>query len=294
MKKIFILLITILFFTTSCNKELVENPKNRITTDNFFSNDTEAILGVNGVYSWLATAGAFKSSLWRSLDEGTDVIRTRTLGTDPVVTYTLTGFSPGYTEAIWTTMYRGINDANLVIDKVNKSAGVTQPIKTRVLAEAKFLRALYYYYLTGLFGDAVYYDESNYSITATQNLARIPADDIRNKMITSLLQAEPDLPAKFTGADIGRATKGAVQTLLTKYYLWQKKWDLAQKKAQEIIDSKVYTLSANYADVFAENNEFGPEMIFEVDFEPILNGQDHQAWYEPNKQVGVAPFSGRS
>lgn len=293
MKKILLILITIAMISVSCSKQLDEQPKSKIGTDQFYSTDAEAIQGSTGVYSWLGTAGGFGTSLWRGLDEGTDVSRIRAL-VDVVPSYTLTAFNTGYTSAIWTTMYQGIYNANLVIDKVSKSTGITANTKNRVLGEVKFLRSLYYYYLTGLFGDVVYYDETGYSIDATKNLGRTSASDIRNKLIVSLKEAEAVLPAKYTGIDIGRATKGAAQTLLTKLYLWQKQWALAQAEAQAIVDSKTYTLQANYADIFSQTNEFGPEIIFEVDFEPVLNGNSHHTWYEPNKIVGIAPFSGRS
>ncbi|HSC37413.1 MAG TPA: RagB/SusD family nutrient uptake outer membrane protein, partial [Chitinophagaceae bacterium] len=143
--------------------------------------------------------------------------------------------------------------------------------------------------------DAAYYDETNYSLSETTGLGRIAASDIRKKLIVSLLDAEAKLPAKYSSAnDLGRATKGAAQTLLVKLYLWEKQWDLAQKEAQAIVDGKVYTLMTNYADIFLEANEFNTEMIFEVDFESVLNGNDHHTWYEPQKQVGIAPFNGRS
>src|SRR5688572_11956664 len=116
MQKIFYLLFFSLLFT-SCDKQLQENPRNRITTENFYTNDTEAILGVNGVYSWLVTSGGFKNSLWRALDEGTDVIRGRNRASDPEQNYTLSSFNPGYTLAVWTNLYKGISNANLVIEK---------------------------------------------------------------------------------------------------------------------------------------------------------------------------------
>ena len=114
MKKIFFIIFLASLFT-ACDKQLQENPRNRITTDNFYTSDNEAILGVNGVYSWLGTSGGFKSSLWRALDEGTDVIRVRNRPTDPEPNYTMSSFSPGYTLAIWTNLYKGISNANLVI-----------------------------------------------------------------------------------------------------------------------------------------------------------------------------------
>ena len=288
-----ILLTGALLGAAGCTKQLEEHPVSKITTDQFYSTDAEAIQGSTGVYSWLGTSGAFNQSLWRALDEGTDVTRIRSL-VDVVPSYTLTAFNTGYTSAIWTTMYQGIYNANLFIDKVTKSAGVTAATKTRVLGEVKFLRSLYYYYLTGLFGDVVYYDETNYTIDATKKIGRTPAADIRTKLVESLKDAEAALPAKYTGLDVGRATKGAAQTLLTKIYLWQKQWALAQAEAQAIVDSKTYTLQTNYADIFLETNEFGPEVIFEVDFEPVLNGNNHHTWYQPNKIVGISPFSGRS
>ncbi|MEN0053300.1 MAG: RagB/SusD family nutrient uptake outer membrane protein [Mucilaginibacter sp.] len=293
MKKIFIILTAISILGAGCSKQLEENPKNKISTDKFFSTDAEAIQGSTGVYSWLATAGGFGQSLWRGLDEGTDVSRIRAL-IDVVPSYTLTASNSGYTASIWTTMYQGVYNANLFIDKVSKSNGISAATKTRVLGEAKFLRSLYYYYLTGLFGDVVYYDEKSYTIDATKNLGRTSADQIRANLVQSLKEAEAALPAKYTGADVGRATKGAAQTLLTKIYLWQKQWKLAQDEAQAIVDSKTYTLQPNYADIFTDANEFGPEVIFEVDFEPVLNGNNHHTWYQPNNIVGVSPFSGRS
>jgi hypothetical protein len=294
MQKILFFITLVLLFG-SCDKQLQENPQNRVTMGNFYTNDNEAVLGVNGVYTWLVTSGGFKSSLWRALDEGTDVMRGRKRSGDPEQNYTLSSFSPGYTMAVWTNLYKGISNANLVIDKVNAATGITQSVKNRVSGEAKFLRSLYYYYLTGLFGNVVYYDETNYSLEETQGLPRIAAKDIRLKIVESLKEAEQNLPAKYTGADVGRATKGAAQTLLIKTYLWLEEWDLAQKKAQEIVDAKTYSLQTNYADIFTEANEMiSPEVIFEVDFEPLLNGQDHHSWYQPEKQVGIAPFASRS
>ena len=295
MKKIFCIMMALALAGAGCDKQLVEDPRSIISPGDFYTTDQEAILGVNGVYSWLGNSSLLKASLWRALDEGTDVNRSRNQANDPVVMYSLTQFNTGYTGNIWTTLYKAIYNANLVIDKVANAPGISAATKARVTGEAEFLRSIYYYYLIGLYEDAPYYDETNYSLQATQGLARTAAADIRQKLVVSLLDAESKLPAKYSSAnDRGRATKGAAETLLVKIYLWQKQWDLAQKKAQQIIDENNYKLMTNYSDVFLDANKFGQEIIFEVEFEPVLNGNDHHTWYQPQKQVGVSPFSGRS
>jgi len=295
MKKILCITMAFALAGAACTKQLQEEPRSIISPNNFYTTDQEAILGVNGVYSWLGNASLLKGSLWRALDEGTDVNRSRNQPGDPVVMYSLTSFNPGYTTNIWTTLYKAIYNANLVIAKVSGAPGVSKATKDRVVGETEFLRSLYYYYLTGLYEDVVYYDENNYTLDSTRNLGRTAGSDIRRKLVASLLDAEAKLPVKYSSAnDLGRATKGAAQTLLVKLYLWEKEWDLAQKEAQAIVDGKAYSLMTNYADVFLEANEFNAEMIFEIDFESVLNGNDHHTWYQPQKQVGISPFSGRS
>lgn len=269
---IIVLLSTIILFG-ACQKALIEEPKSFLSPDQFFKSDEDAKQGVNGAYFWLVGAHPqrlFQQELWSYLDEECDNILSKTvrgaLNISPV--------NPGdYTQTMWNGCYRGVYTASQVIDKVAKSG--TSPIKDRSVAEARFLRALYYYYLTGIFRDVPLVTDKNYlAIEETRKLPRTPAADVRKLMIEDLNAAIAVLPLKYSDAgDKGRATKGAAQTLLTKVYLWNKDWKNAATTAKTV---QGYRLLANYADVFKSDNEFNDESIFEIDFKTdLLNSYQH-------------------
>ncbi|HEY9258058.1 RagB/SusD family nutrient uptake outer membrane protein [Chitinophaga sp.] len=288
MKKIFLIAIAFATFT-SCKKSLTEEPKSFLSPDQFFKSDQDAIQGANGVYYWLVGSypnRLFQQELWSVLDENCDVIRTPHPG--PL---NITAGTPGSAPVMYGGLYKGIYAANLVIDKVTKSPSISAATKTRVLGEAKFLRALFYYYLTGLFGDAVLYNENNYAdIDQSKTFPRTAVADIRKQMIADLTEAAAGLPATYQSSDNGRATSGAALALLTKVYLWTKDYTKAEETAMKIKTSGVYILLPNYADVFTADNEFNRESIFEIDFQTdLLNSYQH-AFYSPNNTVGVAPF----
>ncbi|SEW51497.1 RagB/SusD family nutrient uptake outer membrane protein [Chitinophaga arvensicola] len=291
MKKIILIAIAFASFT-SCQQSLTEEPKSFLSPEQFFKSDQDAIQGVNGAYYWLVGSypnRLFQQELWSVLDENCDVIRSPHPG--PL---NLTAGSPGSAPVMYSGLYKGIYAANLVIDKVTKSPGISPETKKRVLGEAKFLRALFYYYLTGLFGDAVLYTESNYAnIDASKTFPRTPVADIRKQMIADLTEAAAGLPATYTIADKGRATSGAALALLTKVYLWTKDFPKAEETALKIKTAGNYILLDDYASVFSASNEFNKESIFEIDFQTdLLNSYQH-AFYSPNNTVGVEPFKSK-
>ena len=291
MKKIYFFILIIALSGISCKKQLTEVPKSFLSPDQFYKTDNDALQGVNGVYLWLVgiyPSRLFQQDLWQQLDENCDAIRVPNSGT-----LNITAQNPGNALVMYSAFYKGIYNASLLIDKVPKSG--SSDIKNRTVGEAKFLRALFYYYLTGLFGDAALITESNYAnADNTKSLPRTPAADVRKQMVKDLTEAIAVLPATYSGtADQGRATKGAAQTLLTKIYLWNKDWKNAADMATAIKNSGTYVLLPNYADVFSATNEFNQESIFEINFQKdLLNSYQH-AFYSPDSRVGVEPFKSK-
>jgi len=282
------LFIAILSFA-ACKKALVEEPKSFLNPEQFFKTDEDAKQGVNGAYFWLVGSHPqrlFQQELWSYLDEECDNILAKAVK-GPL---DISPINAGYAQTMWNGCYRGVYTASQVIDKVPQSG--SSAIKDRSVAEAKFLRALYYYYLTGIFRDAPLVTDKNYlNVDETRKLPRTAAADIRKFMIADLNAAIAVLPATYPAADKGRATKGAAQTLLTKVYLWNKDWKNAAATAKAI---QGYRLLDNYADVFKADNEFNEESIFEIDFKKdLLNSYQH-AFYSPEKTVNVEPFKSKS
>jgi hypothetical protein len=290
-KLLYIIIVSIAVLPfNSCKKELTENNQSQVDPKNFFKTDNDAIQGVNGAYYWLVgeyPQRLFQQELWSYLDEECDATWATYAGNGE---YNLTPSNFGYAQTMWNGCYRGVNTACEVIDRVPQSG--SSPVKEQVVAEARFLKSLYYYYLSGIFRDVPIITENNYNkIEETRSLHRTPAVDVRKMMIEDLNKAIAVLPVKYTNpADKGRATKGAAQTLLTKVYLWNKDWTNALTTAKAITG---YNLLNNYADVFSANNEFNDESIFEINFvKDLLNSYQH-GFYSPDASVGVAPFNSK-
>ena len=166
--------------------------------------------------------------------------------------------------------YVGIARCNLVInslsgisDEVFKTAG----LKERCLGEAYFLRGLYYFDLVKVFGGVPLIEKPITTIEETK-VARSKESETWAFIENDLKKAAGLLPSVKTyrnTANLGRASKGAAGTLLAKVYLYEQKWDLAAKAAEEIMNSGDYDLNPDYLAQFNNQTEQNTvESIFEV------------------------------
>lgn len=115
----------------------------------------------------------------------------------------------------WDILYREIGRTNTVLSRADAITYVDPQKKAARLGEAKFLRALSYFYLVQTWGDVpMPLVESK---SANKNSVRVSSADIYTQIIKDLTEAEADLPV--TATDYGRATKGAAQFLLARVYL---------------------------------------------------------------------------
>lgn len=266
MKKFIPFLLVMLWAHMSCGL-LDQTPESGFTPTNFYKNADDAKAAVSSVYDLLNSENMYNQALWVLLDQATDDAEwgsgrsTANQAKNDLDKYTFTPATSTFL-SVWTTAYRGINRANTVLAHV---PGITMDtaLKTRYLAEVKFMRAFYYFTLVRLFGDVpLQLDET----TSLNNLAvsRAPMQDVYNQIIADFTEAENILPVSFSGADAGRATKGAAKAFLAKVYLTRQDWPNASAKAKEVMDLGVYDLWSNYADAFSLSNENGKEAIFEA------------------------------
>ncbi|WP_313386261.1 RagB/SusD family nutrient uptake outer membrane protein [Chishuiella sp.] len=168
----------------------------------------------------------------------------------------------GSIEAMWTRFYKTIGRASYSIKYTSESTTITDAEKARLTGEAKFLRALSYFYLVRMFGDVVIQDledPSTYSI-------RQPKADVYAYIEADLLDAIEKLPLKseYASKDLGRATKGAAQGLLAKVYLYEQKYQLAYDMATTVVNSGQYDLESDYSVTWHEESENGKESLFEI------------------------------
>ncbi|NDP21073.1 MAG: RagB/SusD family nutrient uptake outer membrane protein [Paludibacter sp.] len=249
MKKIkfsIIVLITVLF--NSCYDFNVA-PYDTIAQGNFWKTEKDAKEGAMAVYAQLKMIGAYGyMPLW---DTYSDIAHGPG---GPVELGTLTA-DYSFLVSNWKDTYEGVHRANNVIKNV-QSMDIPDSVKSSIVGEAYFLRALYYFHLVDLFGGVPIYDEK-WDVAETfnkMNLPRSSAETVWAFIISDLNKAVTALPLAWSADNYGRATKGAAYALRGKAYLYTKDWKNAIADFEEIVYNKSYNynynLFSNYSTLF--------------------------------------------
>jgi hypothetical protein len=164
---------------------------------------------------------------------------------------------------IWSGYYQGVFRANQVLTNV-PDIEMEEELKTRLLGEARFLRAYFYFFLVRTYGDIPLIDRPLNPDEYRQ--PRVPAAQIYDFIEEDLTFAIANLPEKseYSATDLGRATSGAAKAYLAKVHLFQEDYASAFQLAQEVISSAEYELYPNYEAIFRREGEHSSESIFEV------------------------------
>ena len=151
---------------------------------------------------------------------------------------------------VWNWMYGGVNRANYILEFKDK---IDFPNKPNVLGQATFLRAYYYFELVKFFGDVPLAVDQRLLFGDQNTVDRTPVAEVYAQIELDLIYAADNLP--LTQTQTGRVTKGAAQALLGKVYLYQNKFTLAAPVLDDVINSGVYDLVADYSTLFENDNE---------------------------------------
>lgn len=270
MKKQLLFFTLILILAGGCEDALDFPVRDKITLENFYQNEDDAIAAVNTIYDVLGAVELYCSSLWLIQDISSDDFDALETWNDPnahqLDQYTIQATN-NYLSGLWQASYRGISNANIAINRI-PGIDMDEGLKNRLLAEAQFLRGLYYFNLVRLFGDLPLILRPGSTIS-DYLVGRETADVVYASIIEDLSQASEHLPLSYTGSDKGRVTKGAALGILSKVYLTTQQWDLAAEVARQVMDLEdegIYGLFANYADNFKDKNKNGLEAVFQVQF----------------------------
>lgn len=272
--KIYILLLISGLFFASCEQDLNVPLNDKQSELEILSNSESAIRLANGVYnknldfdmnafSWIGLTSITSDDADKGSTPGDS-------GADKDKLDDLTFNSSSFSIAeVWKSRYQGIGRANKAIFYLNQIT-IDTNLKTRLIGEVKFLRALWYFDLVRTFGGVpVVVSEVNINdIEAVNSIVytRKTKQQTYAQIEIDLLEAIDALPLKsqYSTSDIGRATKGAAQGLLAKVYLYQQKWQQAFDMSGLVMASNEYSLMTNYADVWRNVGENKSESVFEV------------------------------
>lgn len=274
----------------SCSKDyLIKEPIDRPSVASFLKTEQELELSINGAYE----------KLWYSVDYNLPVEIHLDLASDIGYSRALTNFQflgNGSVDAsnpiilsMWRHYYTGIQRANYILDNVSKIEGIRNQSRVdQILAEAKFLRAYFYYHLTEMFGDVplvtkvLTLDESYMSKSSKAEIADF--------LINDLESASQVLPLKYTKSEeIGRATKGVALALKSRIALFNEKWEIAADAANKVMDLSIYDLETDYGSLYLkEKQTVSKEIMFMLQYK--LGVQTHLApkWTAPRMSSGFA------
>lgn len=260
--------------TMSCSKDIIDlSPRGTVLESNFYKTEAELFQGLVAAYDPLGFATNFtmKMGLLNAASDDTHAGGSDASDQPAWVAYDKFTLDPnlGPQAGLWSKNYTGIYRANLVIEKAEGTiTGLTADKKARYIAEAKFLRAYYYFDLVRWFGsvpllttspsaDAIY---TQSQATAAAVYTQIEKD-LKDAVATT------QLPESVPADELGRITKGAAKSLLGKVILFQNNTARMGEAAtlfEEVINSNNYALEKVYGDIFKPENKFGKESIFEV------------------------------
>jgi starch-binding outer membrane protein, SusD/RagB family len=278
----------------SCKKELDQPLLGSFEPGSYFTSDANANLAVNAAYFPLAFTSATSNAVWVLGDVASDdAVTGGPLGEsadyERVGDYNIIP-SNAAVEAVWQRYYDGVFKSNVVLDGLAEAnTSVSENVRKLGIAQAKFLRAYYYFILTNYYGKIPLRIKVE-SPAELQSPAREQAD-IYAQIEKDLTEAAVDLPPSWTGNDVGRATKGAALALLAKAYLFESKWEPAAEAAGTVAAS--YTLTQKFADNFSQSAKNNTEVIFSAwhlsGSSPFL-GNNLNQWFAPRSLNGYGYF----
>ncbi len=278
-----VLILGISFF--SCTKDFLElEPRGTTLESSFYQTEDEifeALVATYDVLQWGGTSGwTMKLGLLNAASDDTYAGGSDASDQPSWVAYDNFTLNPflGPQLGLWQKGYSGIYRANLVLQKVEEAESISEGFKARTIAEAKFLRAFFYFDLVRLFGNvplitSVLSADEIYTQTQA-NPAEIYGQieqDLRD------VRATFELPETVSADELGRITQGAATALLGKVILYQNDEGRMAEAAgflDEVINSGLYALELNFGDIFKLENEFGPESVFEINY----SGNQRGGW----------------
>lgn len=258
-----------LFFLASCQDFLEKKPQGQLLQTSFPVSSNDALLVTNAAYASLRN-WFYHSGGYPILDILSDDARKGSSVADgfstvgPYDNFTITRQQDGL-DRWWNALYQGIKAANVVTSSV-PSIQMDTNLKNRYLAEARFLRAIFYFDLVRAWGGVPLV----ITPTPALDLTRATKEEVYALIVDDLTFASQNLSEQsaYASNDLGRASKGAAKSYLAKVYLFLNDFVNAEKYALEVINSAQYSLQTNFEDANGIAGNFGVESIFEIGARP--------------------------
>jgi hypothetical protein len=297
-------LLAVMVAGSSCSKDFLElEPKTGQTEANYYKTESDAFLALTAVYD------AYSVQNWQFAPTMADIWSDDAFcgGSDASdmsqwQDMEMFKMEPENNSSsdLWNRCYSGIYRANLYLQKQEGIDWKTDGLKERYEAEAKFLRAYFYWDLVRHFGWVPIITEVLPNVEEYKNVEQSTPAEVFSLIASDLVDAVSVLPVQVTAAEKGRITKGAVQALMARIYLYHtgmsaisglgltaEQWiggtttinkAYIQTALDQVITSEVYSLIPDYADLFDWDNQNNAEGVLEIQYSDKAKSGDWGGW----------------
>ncbi|MDR6516293.1 RagB/SusD family nutrient uptake outer membrane protein [Chryseobacterium camelliae] len=273
MKKILIPIV-ILLLLQSCSSDLLNtSPEATKVTSQFYADASQIEQGINAVYGTLQYTGQYQQAMLVIGEIPSDNTYDEVPANDSF-TYGEFDFftiqpNNSLIASTWKDNYIGIQQANIILNRIDAIQDMAQATKNNRIGEMKFLRALMYFNLIRVFGDVPLVTKETTNVNDYFGQGRTPVSDVYAFIEKELKDAIPLLPAATTQK--GRVTKAAALGILGKVLITENKYSDALPYLSQI-DGLGYSLLSDVSKIFDVTNKNNTEIIFDVQFASGING----------------------
>ena len=283
--------LTAICLLSGCQKNFLDlKPLSQPNADNFYRTANDFGNAVNGAYDNLQNSNQYGGDFNTLLEARSDNVVDIDPSSNAGLRYNIDRFIEPTTNSIlrdtWGSLYAGVNRTNLILDKID-AVDFDATLKARYKGEAQFIRGLLYFNLVRLWGNVPLVLTGGTTSDA-RGYKRNEVNEVYAAIEKDLTAAATNLPATYTGANVGRATSGAAKSLLAKVLITEKKYAEAVPYLRNVITSGTYRLLTNPGDPFLVANKNNAEMVFAVKYRKGgLEG--HGLWYGTNIGNNIEP-----
>lgn len=251
MKNITKILVLYVLALCSCSDDiLTEDPKSFLTPESFPNNEKDAIAATNAAYSRLHSNNRDLYYGFVGTDEAFQGFHNQR----PITWFVNLNEFDDDAVSFWRTDYQGVARCNAVIDLV-PNVDMDEALKNRLVAEAKFLRAYYYFSLVRKYGGVPILDGILSGPDELVGVTRNTEQEVYQLIKADLNDAADSLPESYGSGELGRATRWAATGMLAKVHMTLGEFEQANGLLDQIINSNQFGLFADYNRNFREVNE---------------------------------------
>lgn len=269
--------ILVLLIMVHCTDNFLDiEPESTADVEDIYQTEDDFFQAVVGAYDELQSSGQYGENFQYLFDLRADLIGESSASLQDGIYYQIDRFLSRSENTIfsesWGSLYQGINRSNLILEKLEE-VSLPSDFETQISAEARFIRALSYFNIVRIWGEAPLVT----SVLSPDDAVGASKDDIQtiyDFITTELSEIAEQLPTIYEEVDEGRATQFAALALLGKVQLQQGNYEEAESALQSVINSGLYDLEPVFGDIFSIDNEWGQEIIFAIRWKRLVEETD--------------------